>query len=253
MKKLSKILLRISGFYYLLLSIALMLSTLFSLFVDRKYIFAIFDLLGFSNISINLIKPIFFIMLLCLFILISLLTKRIFSSIKDKKHLLSNMFAGFFFLFLSILAHVFLRDRIFIISYIFNIFLIMGSMLGLKEKSEDYYDNKESITEDNNGEDIKKVDDEAIMTVKNEENNDKIEDDDKDDIVTLKDVKDKKEDENLEKENQENEEIVSSNEETKTDEIDENEDNSVELEDVEDKDNSVILDDGKKESKECEE
>ena len=41
MKKLSKILLRISAFYYLIISISLLLSTIFSLLADRRYIFAI--------------------------------------------------------------------------------------------------------------------------------------------------------------------------------------------------------------------
>ncbi|MSS78312.1 hypothetical protein HV819_05420 [Anaerococcus sp. AGMB00486] len=168
MKKLSNILLRISGFYYLLISIGLILSTLFSLFVDRKYIFSIFDLLGFSNISLSLIKPIFFILLFCLFILISLLTNRIFSSIKDKKHFPSNMFAGFFLLFTSVIGHVFFRDRIFIISYIFNIFLIIGSMLGLHEKSIEYYENEGDLYNSKiDNEDKENIDNKEVEIINN--------------------------------------------------------------------------------------
>lgn len=213
MKKLSNILLRISGFYYLLISIGLMLSTIFSLLVDKNYIFAIFDLLGFSNISINLIKPIFFILLLCLFILISLLTKRIFSSINDKRHFLSNMFAGFFFLFASIVGHVFLRDNIFIISYIFNIFLIIGSMLGLREKSEDYYENlsedyekdatnndldKKPLDNEIGEKDSKDLDDKELITLEDVKNKESLSEDKKEDEKKDKPTsKDKKDDKTL--------------------------------------------------------
>lgn len=218
MKKISKILLRISGFYYLLMSIGLMLSTLFSLLVDRKYIFAIFDLLGFSNISIDIIKPIFFIMLLSLLILISLITKTIFNSIRDKRHFLLNIFIGFFFLFISIVGHSFFRDRIFIISYVFNISLIIGSMLGLKEKSNNYYDDSRenskridedeinSISENNIEKEEISKDEKKSKDVENSDTND-FEDKEEKIINHSKDQDEDKLDEKIEKEeiNNENE------------------------------------------------
>lgn len=193
MKKLSKILLRISAFYYLIISISLLLSTIFSLLADRRYIFAIFDLLGFSNISLSLIKPICFVMLLCLSILFFVITSRIFKAARDKSHLLSNIFVGFFFLFLSVIGHVFLKDRIFIISYIFNISLIIGAMLGLRQKSKEYYD--ESL-EDNEKSDENKEDEPITLEDVKEKNEDEKKDKNED-RISLKDLRDKEDDEKI--------------------------------------------------------
>lgn len=144
MKKISKFFLGLASIYYLFISLALFLASLFSLLVNSNYVFAIFDLLGFSNISLEIIKPILFVMLFLLFILISSVDRKIFKSIKFGEYFLFNIFTGFFFIFISIIGHVFFRDKIFIVSYIFNIFLIIGSMIGLREKSKVYYDEENS-------------------------------------------------------------------------------------------------------------
>lgn len=144
MKKISKFFLGLASIYYLFISLALFLVSLFSLLVNRNYVFAIFDLLGFSNISLEIIKPILFVMLFLLFILIASVDRKIFKSIKFGEYFLFNIFTGFFFIFISIIGHVFFRDKIFIVSYIFNIFLIIGSMIGLREKSKVYYDEENS-------------------------------------------------------------------------------------------------------------
>lgn len=144
MKKISKFFLRLASIYYLFISLALFLASLFSLLVNRNYVFAIFDLLGFSNISLDIIKPILFVMLFLLFILISSVDRKIFKSIKFEQYFLFNIFTGFFFIFISIIGHVFFRDKIFIVSYLFNIFLIIGSMIGLREKSKVYDDEENS-------------------------------------------------------------------------------------------------------------
>lgn len=144
MKKISKFFLGLASIYYLFISLALFLVSLFSLLVNKNYVFAIFDLLGFSNISLEIIKPILFVMLFLLFILITSVDRKIFKSIKFGEYFLFNIFTGFFFIFISIIGHVFFRDKIFIVSYIFNIFLIIGSMIGLREKSKVYYDDEEN-------------------------------------------------------------------------------------------------------------
>lgn len=144
MKKISKFFLGLASIYYLFISLALFLASLFSLLVNRNYVFAIFDLLGFSNISLEIIKPILFVMLFLLFILIASVDRKIFKSIKFEEYFLFNIFTGFFFIFISIVGQVFFRDKIFIVSYLFNIFLIIGSMIGLKEKSKVYYDEENS-------------------------------------------------------------------------------------------------------------
>lgn len=144
MKKISKFFLGLASIYYLFISLALFLASLFSLLVNRNYVFAIFDLLGFSNISLDIIKPILFVMLFLLFILISSVDRKIFKSIKFEQYFLFNIFTGFFFIFISIIGHVFFRDKIFIVSYLFNILLIIGSMIGLREKSKVYYDEENS-------------------------------------------------------------------------------------------------------------
>ena len=149
MKKISKFFLGLASIYYLFISLALFLASLFSLLVNRNYVFAIFDLLGFSNISLDIIKPILFVMLFLLFILISSVDRKIFKSIKFEQYFLFNIFTGFFFIFISIIGHVFFRDKIFIVSYLFNIFLIIGSMIGLKEKSKVYYDDEKNSNEIN--------------------------------------------------------------------------------------------------------
>lgn len=168
MRKFSKLLLRVSGFYYLVISVGLLLSTIFSILADRKYIFAIFDMLGFSNISISLIKPLFFILLLCLFIVISLVSRKIFKSIKDKDHFLSIMFIGFFFLFLDLGLIIFLRDKIILIPIFFNLLLILGSMLALREKSKIYYKDKDLENIEENKISNDKI--EKDFTIKVEEN-----------------------------------------------------------------------------------
>lgn len=149
MKKISKFFLGLASIYYLFISLALFLASLFSLLVNRNYVFAIFDLLGFSNISLEIIKPILFVMLFLLFILIASIDRKIFKSIKNREYFLFNIFTGFFFIFISIIGHVFFRDKIFIVSYLFNIFLIIGSMIGLKEKSKVYYDDEKNSNEIN--------------------------------------------------------------------------------------------------------
>lgn len=148
MKKISKFFLGLASIYYLFISLALFLASLFSLLVNRNYVFAIFDLLGFSNISLEIIKPILFVMLFLLFILIASVDRKIFKSIKFGEYFLFNIFTGFFFIFISIIGHVFFRDKIFIVSYLFNIFLIIGSMIGLREKSK-VYDDEENSNEIN--------------------------------------------------------------------------------------------------------
>lgn len=152
MKKISKFFLGLASIYYLFISLALFLASLFSLLVNRNYVFAIFDLLGFSNISLEIIKPILFVMLFLLFILIASVDRKIFKSIKFGEYFLFNIFTGFFFIFISIIGHVFFRDKIFIVSYLFNIFLIIGSMIGLREKGKVYYDeeNPNEINVDDN-------------------------------------------------------------------------------------------------------
>ena len=144
MKKISKFFLGLASIYYLFISLALFLASLFSLLVNRNYVFAIFDLLGFSNISLEIIKPILFVMLFLLFILIASVDRKIFKSIKFGEYFLFNIFTGFFFIFISIIGHVFFRDKIFVVSYLFNILLIIGSMIGLREKSKVYYDEENS-------------------------------------------------------------------------------------------------------------
>ena len=178
MKKISKFFLSLGAIYYLFLSLALFLASLFSMFVDGKYVFAIFDLLGFSNISLSIIKPILFVMLFLLFILIALIDRKIFKSIKNGEYFLFNIFTGFFFMFLSIIGHVFLRDKIFIIAYVFNVILIIGSMIALKEKSKVYY------KEENSSEDIVSYHD-----LKNQENHDKENDEEIVDDKNIEDVK----------------------------------------------------------------
>lgn len=142
MKKISKFFLKLASIYYLFISLGLFLISLFSLFVDRKYVFAIFDLLGFSNITLEIIKPISFVMLFLLFIIFTYISKKIFDSINKEQNYLFNIFSGFFFIFVSVIGHLFIRDNIFIISYIFNVFLIIGSMLALREKNKFYLDDE---------------------------------------------------------------------------------------------------------------
>lgn len=180
MKKISKFFLGLASIYYLFISLALFLASLFSLLVNKNYVFAIFDLLGFSNISLEIIKPILFVMLFLLFILITSVDRKIFKSIKFGEYFLFNIFTGFFFIFISIIGHVFFRDKIFIVSYLFNIFLIIGSMIGLREKGKVYYDeeNSNEINVDDNktfekiNEDVKEIEisDENSKENKIEEN-----------------------------------------------------------------------------------
>lgn len=148
MKKISKFFLKLASIYYLFISLGLFLISLFSLFVDRKYVFAIFDLLGFSNITLEIIKPISFVMLFLLFIIFTYISKKIFDSINKEQNYLFNIFSGFFFIFVSVIGHIFIRDNIFIISYIFNVFLIIGSMLALREKNKFYLDDKTEQSND---------------------------------------------------------------------------------------------------------
>ena len=148
MKKISKFFLKLASIYYLFISLGLFLISLFSLFVDRKYVFEIFDLLGFSNITLEIIKPISFVMLFLLFIIFTYISKKIFDSINKEQNYLFNIFSGFFFIFVSVIGHIFIRDNIFIISYIFNVFLIIGSMLALREKNKFYLDDEIEQTND---------------------------------------------------------------------------------------------------------
>lgn len=162
MKKISKFFLKLASIYYLFISLGLFLISLFSLFVDRKYVFAIFDLLGFSNITLEIIKPISFVMLFLLFIIFTYISKKIFDSINKEQNYLFNIFSGFFFIFVSVIGHIFIRDNIFIISYIFNVFLIIGSMLALREKNKFYLDDKTEQSNDVNYISYNEVNDKKI-------------------------------------------------------------------------------------------
>ena len=81
-------------------------------------------------------------MLFLLFIIFTYISKKIFDSINKEQNYLFNIFSGFFFIFVSVIGHLFIRDNIFIISYIFNVFLIIGSMLALREKNKFYLDDE---------------------------------------------------------------------------------------------------------------
>ncbi|MDU3688188.1 MAG: hypothetical protein E7G18_05830 [Anaerococcus hydrogenalis] len=162
MKKISKFFLKLASIYYLFISLGLFLISLFSLFVNRKYVFAIFDLLGFSNITLEIIKPISFVMLFLLFIIFTYISKKIFDSINKEQNYLFNIFSGFFFIFVSVIGHIFIRDNIFIISYIFNVFLIIGSMLSLREKNKFYLDDKTEQSNDVNYISYNEVNDKKI-------------------------------------------------------------------------------------------
>lgn len=184
MKKISKFFLSLGAIYYLFLSLAFFWASLFSMFVDGKYVFAIFDLLGFSNISLSIIKPILFVMLFLLFILIASIDRKIFKSIKNGKYFLFNIFTGFFFIFLSIIGHVFLRDKIFIVAYVFNVILIIGSMIALNEKSKVYY--KEENSDEKTSEKIVTFHD--LKNQKNiEDENEKVIDDE---VIIDEDIED---------------------------------------------------------------
>ncbi|WP_058990916.1 hypothetical protein [Anaerococcus rubeinfantis] len=205
MKKISKFFLSLGAIYYLFLSLALFLASLFSMFVDGKYVFAIFDLLGFSNISLSIIKPILFVMLFLLFILIASIDRKIFKSIKNGEYFLFNIFTGFFFIFLSIIGHVFLRDKIFILAYVFNAILIIGSMLALKEKSKVYYEEEnssENIVSFHDLENQKNIEDENEKVIDDEATiNENMEDDKSNDDIEIIEVNNSDESKDTDKSN----------------------------------------------------
>ncbi|EGC83145.1 hypothetical protein [Anaerococcus hydrogenalis] len=237
MKKISKFFLRLASIYYLFISLGLFLISLFSLFVDRKYVFAIFDLLGFSNISLEIIKPISFVMLFLIFLIISNITFKIFKSIKYKENYLFDIFTGFFFIFVSVIGHVLIRDRIFIIAYVFNFILIVGAMLALKEKSDTYYDNEE---------DENKEDEYITFSDSNEDSNKDHEDSEdivkKDELQSFDDLNEKENDNQEDKDTNPKEEIKEEKESDKNKDQEDLEDSKDKIDKDEIRENTKELD-----------
>lgn len=141
MKKLGNFLTNLAGFYRLVICLALLLITVFSLIVDNHLIFATFDLLGFENISIQLIKPIVFTFLLIIFLVNAFITRRIFKSKKESKYCLSVIIFGFLFILTDGFFHLYLRNlfaKYAYVGYIFNSMLILGAIFLLVKKDEHY-------------------------------------------------------------------------------------------------------------------
>lgn len=149
MKTLSKLLNRISGLYRLLITILFFLAMVFSLFVDKDLLTSFYDLLGFDSITAAIIKPITFILFACAFLINSVVTKRIFSSNKNGKHHLSNLFFAFLFTLISVGLLLYIRDNLFLISIILNVLLILGSIFGLIAKAKGAYNKEELLVSEN--------------------------------------------------------------------------------------------------------
>lgn len=129
----------ITGLFRSVISILLLLSIGFVIFVDNNLFLATFDLLGINNISAVALKPIALGILIVAFVINTVITRSIFKAGENGKSHLANVFFGLLFLAIDAFLYLYFREKLLYILLGFNGLLVLNSLIGLIAKFKGVY------------------------------------------------------------------------------------------------------------------
>lgn len=160
----------ITGLFRSIISILLLFSIGFVIFVDNHLFLATIDLLGINNISGAIIKPLALGVLILAFVINTAITRSIFKAGENGKGHLANVFFGLIFLACDAFLFLYLREKLLYILIGFNGLLVINSLFGLiakfrgsynteiPEKKTEYIEVKTGPSNSNSKEDPIKLD-----------------------------------------------------------------------------------------------
>ena len=135
----------ITGIFRSIMTILFLFGIVFTALLDIDLLVAFLDLLGFTGISLALVKPLIMIGFAILFIVNFIITKHIFKPGEYGQYHLSNFVFGLIFLVITGFIYIGFRNLTTNFIYVFfvlNGILVVNSLLGLIAKSRGLYSSK---------------------------------------------------------------------------------------------------------------
>ena len=142
MKDLVKFFSVITGFFRSVITILFLLGIFFVALVDVNLLVAFLDIIGFSGVSVALIKPLLITLCAIFFIINFIITRHIYKAGETGRYHSSNLFFALIFLILTSFAYISLRNfnsTIFYVLFALNGILFVNSILGIISKSRGEY------------------------------------------------------------------------------------------------------------------
>ena len=121
----------ITGLFRSIISILLLFSIGFVVFVDNHLFLATIDLLGINNISSALAKPLALVVFILSFVINTAITRSIFKASENGNGHLANVFFGLVFLGLDAFLYFYFRDSLIFILVGLNGLVVLNSLIGL--------------------------------------------------------------------------------------------------------------------------
>lgn len=121
----------ITGLFRSIISILLLFSIGFVVFVDNHLFLATIDLVGINNISGALVKPLALVVFILSFVINTAITRSIFKAGENGNGHLANVFFGLVFLGLDAFLYFYFRDSLIFILLGLNGLVVLNSLIGL--------------------------------------------------------------------------------------------------------------------------
>ena len=149
----------ITGLFRSIISILLLLSIGFVIFVDTNLFLASFDLIGINNIGRGILKPLVLAILILAFVINTAISRNIFKAGENGKGHLANVFFGLVFLAIDAFLYFYFREKLLYILIAFSGLLVINSLIGLianfkgvyntniPEKKTEYVEVKTNVSE----------------------------------------------------------------------------------------------------------
>src|SRR5699024_5797327 len=149
----------ITGLFRSIISILLLLSIGFVIFVDNNIVLAIFYLIVINNIGRGILKPLVLAILILAFVINTAISRNIFKAGENGKGHLANVFFGLVFLAIDAFLYFYLRDKLLYILIAFSGLIVINSLIGLianfkgvyntniPEKKTEYVEVKTNVSE----------------------------------------------------------------------------------------------------------
>lgn len=132
----------ITGIFRSIMTILFLLGVVFTALVDVNLLIAFLDLLGFTGISLALVKPIIILGFILLFIVNFVITRHIFKAANTGEYHLSNFVFALLFLSITIFFYVTFRNlttNAIYVLFVLNGILVINSLLGLIARTKGIY------------------------------------------------------------------------------------------------------------------
>ncbi|MDU3211993.1 hypothetical protein [Anaerococcus sp.] len=132
----------ITGIFRSIMTILFLLGVVFTVLVDVNLLIAFLDLLGFTGISLALVKPIIILGFILLFIVNFVITRHIFKAANTGEYHLSNFVFALLFLSITIFFYVTFRNlttNAIYVLFVLNGILVINSLLGLIARTKGIY------------------------------------------------------------------------------------------------------------------